>query len=94
MRQRRRANAEVVLGAYALEEVLRGNPKTARNLRDRRDPEVPLASLGAGKLNWMYPAAMGESLLGEFLTVAEALDVAANQNLGLGHLKDVWALSQ
>jgi hypothetical protein len=32
--------------------------------------------------------------LGQPLAVAKALDVATNQDLGLGHPQDVWALSQ
>lgn len=83
-----------MLAAYAVEKILRRHPKAARNLRDRRDPHIPLASLGPGELDWMYATEEGEALLRQFLTVAEVLDVATNQNFGLGHTMDGWALSQ
>jgi hypothetical protein len=81
-------------GADAVEKVLRRDLKTARDLCDRREPQVALTSLGAGELNRMDLTALGKRLLGQPLAVAKALDVATNQDLRLGHPQDIWALNQ
>ena len=70
----------------ALQQFGRRDLEPAGNLRDGRDAHVTLAALGPGELDRVDTATVRQLLLGQSLLVAQAGDIAPDDDLRL----DPW----